>query len=111
MRAVIIAGKGVDNMDYQEAYEKAKKRGMLYCYYTCVRDGAMPLEYALQKSGLIEAEFMREMTKMTVKEERLRTLEKLILNKTITEEDAVKMFDVTAAELRAWSEKNRWFGE
>ena len=54
---------------------------------------------------------MREMTKMTVREERLRTLEKLILNKTITEEDAVKMFDVTAAELRAWSEKNRWFGE
>ena len=60
MRAVIIAGKGVDDMDYQEAYEKAKKRGMLYCYYTCVRDGSMPLEYALQKSGLVEAVYERD---------------------------------------------------
>lgn len=96
---------------YKEIYEKAKRRGGLYCYYTCVRDGAMPLEYALQKSGLIEAEFMRGMTKTTIKEERLRVLETLIINKTITAEEAVEMFDITFAELRTWTEWHKWLGE
>lgn len=63
----------------------------MYCYFTCVRDGAIPLAYALQESGLTEPEFMRAMTKTTIKEECLCVLETLIQNKIITEEDAVKM--------------------
>lgn len=81
----------------------------MYCYFTCVRDGAIPLAYALQESGLTEPEFMRAMTKTTMKEEHLRVLETLIQNKVISDEDAVKMFDITFAELHTWEEYHRWF--
>lgn len=96
---------------YKKVYEKAKRQGRMYCYFTCVRDGAIPLAYALQESGLTEPEFMRAMTMTTIKEERLRVLEALIQNKIITEEYAVKMFDVTFAELHTWVEYHKWFIE
>lgn len=96
---------------YKKVYEKAKRQGRMYCYFTCVRDGAIPLAYALQESGLTEPEFMRAMTMTTIKEERLCVLETLIQNKIITEEDAVTMFDVTFAELHTWEEYHRWFIE
>lgn len=96
---------------YKKVYEKAKRQGKMYCYLTCVREGYMPLAYALQESGLTEPEFMRAMTKTTIKEERLRILETLIVDKIITEEYAVKMFDVTFAELHTWEEYHRWFIE
>ena len=50
---------------YKKVYEKAKRQGKMYCYLTCVREGYMPLVYALQESGLTESEFMRAMTKTT----------------------------------------------
>ena len=96
---------------YQQVYEKAKRQGRMYCYFTCVRDGAIPLAYALQESGLTEPEFMRAMTKTTMKEERLRVLETLIQNKLISDEDAVKMFDVTFAEFHTWENWHKWFIE
>ena len=34
-----------------------------------------------------------------------------IQNKIITEEDAVKMFDITFAELHTWVEFHKWFIE
>ena len=96
---------------YKKVYEKAKRQGRMYCYFTCVRDGAIPLAYALQESGLTEPEFMRAMTLTTVKEERLRVLETLIPDEIITEEAAVKLFDVTFAEFHTWVEFNKWFIE
>lgn len=96
---------------YKKVYEKAKRQGRMYCYLMCVRDGAIPLAYALQESGMAEPEFMRAMAKTTMKEERLRVLETLIQNKIITEEYAVKMFNVTFAELHTWEEYHRWFIE
>ena len=115
---VIIYVEEIDSMDeqeypdiYKKVYEKAKRQGRMYCYFTCVRDGAIPLAYALQESGLTEPEFMRAMTTTTIKEERLCVLETLIQNKIITEEDAVTMFDVTFAELHTWEEYHRWFIE
>ena len=115
---VIIYVKEIDSMDeqecpdiYKKVYEKAKRHGRMYCYLACVREGYMPLAYALQESGLAEAEFMRAITKTTIKEERLRVLETLIQNKIITEEDAVKMFDITFAELHTWEDYHRWFIE
>ena len=115
---VIIYVEEIDSMDeqeypdiYKKVYEKAKRQGRMYCYFTCVRDGAIPLAYALQESGLTEPEFMRAMTMTTIKEERLCVLETLIQNKIITEEDAVTMFDVTFAELHTWEEYHRWFIE
>ena len=115
---VIICVKEIDNMDEQECpdiykkiYEKAKRQGRMYCYLTCVREGYMPLAYALQESGLAEAEFMRAMTNTTIKEERLRVLETLIQKKIITDEDAVEMFDITFRELHAWENWHKWFIE
>ena len=115
---IIICVKEIDNMDEQECpdiykkiYEKAKRQGRMYCYLTCVREGYMPLAYALQESGMTEAEFMRAMSKTTLKEERLRVLETLIQNKIITEEDAVKMFDVTFREFHTWETWHKWFIE
>ena len=115
---VIIYVEEIDSMDeqeypdiYKKVYEKAKRQGRMYCYFTCVRDGAIPLAYALQESALTEPEFMRAMTTTTIKEERLCVLETLIQNKIITEEDAVTMFDVTFAELHTWDEYHRWFIE
>ena len=115
---VIICVKEIDSMDeqecpdvYKKVYEKAKRQGKMYCYLTCVREGYMPLAYALQESGLTEPEFMRAMTMTTIKEERLRILETLVQHKIITDEDAVKMFDVTFAELHTWEEYHRWFIE
>ena len=115
---VIICMKEIDGMGeqecpdvYKKVYEKAKRQGRLHCCFTYVRDGAIPLAYALQESGMIEPEFMRAMTMTTIKEERLRVLETLIQHKIITEEDAVTMFDVTFAELHTWEEYHRWFIE
>ena len=96
---------------YKKIYEKAKRQGRMYCYLACVREGYMPLAYALQESGLTESEFMRAMTKTTIKEECLCVLETLIRNKIISDEDAVKMFDVTYAELHTWKEWHKWFIE
>lgn len=115
---VIIYVEEIDSMDeqecpdiYKKVYEKAKRQGRMYCYLACVREGYMPLAYALQESGLTESEFMRAMTTTTIKEERLCVLETLIRNKIITEEDAVKMFDITFAELHTWEDYHRWFIE
>ena len=114
----IICAKEIDSMDeqecpevYKKVYEKAKRQGRMYCYFTCVREGYMPLAYALQESGLTEAEFMRGMTKTTIKEERLRVFETLIQDKIITEEDAVKMFDITFREFHTWEKWHKWFIE
>ena len=96
---------------YKKVYEKAKRQGRMYCYLMCVRDGAIPLAYALQESGMAEPEFMRAMAKTTMKEERLRVLETLIQNKIISDEDAVKMFNVTFVELHTWVEHHKWFIE
>ena len=95
----------------QKNLRKSEKTGEMYCYLTCARDGAIPLAYALQESGMIEPEFMRAMTMTTIKEERLRVLETLIQHKIISDEDAVKMFDVTFAELHTWVEFHKWFIE
>ena len=115
---VIICVKGASSMGeqeypdvYKKVYEKAKRQGRVCCYFTCVRDGAIPLAYALQESGLTEPEFMRAMTLTTVKEERLRVLETLIHDEIITEEAAVKLFDVTFVELHTWVEFHKWFIE
>lgn len=96
---------------YKKIYEKAKRQGRMYCYLACVREGYMPLAYALQESGLAEAEFMRAITKTTIKEERLRVLETLIQKKIITDEDAVEMFDITFRELHTWEKWHKWFIE
>lgn len=93
------------------ASKSCDSEGRMYCYLMCVRDSAIPLAYALQESGLTEPEFMRAMTLTTVKEERLRVLETLIHDEIITEETAVKLFDVTFAELHTWEEHHRWFIE
>ena len=89
---------------YKKIYEKAKRQGRMYCYLACVREGYMPLAYALQESGLTESEFMRAITKTTIKEERLCVLETLIQKKIITDEDAVEMFDITfrVKDSRRW---------
>lgn len=96
---------------YKEAFEKSKKAAERYIYLSAVSDGAMTLENGLKGSGLEEPEFIRAMAKTIRMKERLEILQALIINKKITEDEAIRMFDVTHDDFRAYNRWNAWFDD